>query len=181
MPEALASFMSNNYGNNYYVADLDGTSTSAGSADGFSLDDDDIVDANSIAVYKSSADKKNLRSSAGSLRATVKKEPVEAEPVLKPESHRKPPSAGNSGKSLLMPSKNSAVNVQDIIDEDDLIMNVLEEEAASGSSLLAGPSMNLNSDQIAVQNTMFDETSQVSSCCTLFARNSLLIAISASG
>jgi hypothetical protein len=160
MPEALASFMSNNYGNNYYVADVDGASTGACSADGFSLDDADEIDTNNMAIYKTRA-AKNRHSGAGTMQAAVKQEPVEVEQVPMPRTLRRQPSAGNSGKSLLIPSKSIPENEQDAIDEDDLIMNVLEDVRAGGS-LLAGPSMSLDSDQIAVQNTMFDETSQVS-------------------
>lgn len=64
-PESLANFITNNYTpDNYYVADQDGASNSAGSVDGFGFDDIDVIDTNNMAIYSGGAIKKDSRSSA---------------------------------------------------------------------------------------------------------------------
>lgn len=155
IPEALASFITNNYENNYYVPDMNTTSPNSGSGDGFSLDDIDEIDTNNMEIYKNG--RRTLRSGTNSLRTSVKQEPVEPESLNQHEPVQRQTASGKGGKSLLIPSKNIVNNAQNVVDEQ-VLYDVLGDQAAS---LIPGSSMDLGSDQIAVQNTMFDETSQV--------------------
>lgn len=139
IPAALNNIIANNYGNNYYVADIDGAN-GAGSVEGLDLEDIDEIDTNSMAIYSEETFKKDRPSGA----AGVKKEPVVA------DSTQAMPS---SGKSLLIPL---AADSQLEIDAD-LMMNVLEDQVASSSS----NAQDLNTNSLAVSNNMFDETSQV--------------------
>lgn len=144
IPAALNNIIANNYGNNYYVADIDGASNGAGSVEGLGLDDIDEIDTNNMAIYSGKTFKKDRTSGA----AGVKKEPVVADST---------DAMPSSGKSLLIPT---AAETQQEIDAD-LMMNVLEDQVASSS----GNTQDLNTNSLAISNNMltFDETSQVCS------------------
>lgn len=134
MPDALTNFMANNYGNDYYVADVDRHDD--GNSNGLDLEEIDEIDTKNMKIYQPV--KKERRAGVAS------KEPVKAEQQ-----------ETSIGDSLLIPSKTIAGSTQEEIDTD-LMLNALSEQAAGTSASMQTPS-------IAQPNTMFDESSQVSS------------------
>lgn len=138
-PESLANFITNNYASdNYYVADQDLASNSAGSADGFGFDDIDEIDTKNMAIYSDGAKKMEDVRAAGIKDSTsIKQEPVKGELAR---------------KSLLLPSNSASGSVQQTLDTD-LMLNVLDQ-GSTGSS-------EKDDKTAAAQNSMFDETSQV--------------------
>lgn len=135
IPASLKNFITNNYGNNYYVADLDAASTGAGSVEGLcGLDDVDEIDTNNMAIYSGDANRKD--------RATMmNQESLSADSRAKELPTQMP----STGKSLLITPNSST---QEDIDAN-LILNVLGDQIASTSGN-------------GISNNMFDETSQVS-------------------
>jgi len=151
VPDVLANFVTNNYGNNYYVADQDGLSN-GDSLDGLGLDDMDEIDTNNMTTYKAVPAKKDRSGGAGKFSASVKQEPVDLESLAMPESLVLP----SAGKSLLMPSETNAGNSSQI---DADMLNALADQELNSGNILPGPS---SADPMVAQNTMFDENSQVS-------------------
>lgn len=155
MPDSLTNFIANNYGDNYCVADVDGTSTSA--VDELGLDDIDEIDTKNMAIYSRTPTKRERRS-GGTSQQNMKKEPTDKEAIKVSEVPRKSQSVG---QSLLIPSENA--ESQEMVNQidADLMLNALNEQP-TGSDLLGGNMENQMMDPLAAQNTIFDETSQVS-------------------
>lgn len=164
-PESLANFISNNYASdNYYVADHDVASNSAGSIDGFGLDDIDEIDTNNMAIYSGVPIKKENRAEAGMHKGAsgMKKESVDSGEVIKldqasaqQKASRKVLTTATNSKSLLLPSNTDIGNVQGAVDAD-IMLNVMGQldQGSSGSSE--------NGNKVtAAQNSVYDETSQV--------------------
>lgn len=156
LPDGLANFISNNYGNNYHVADLDGASNSAGSIDGLGLEDVDEIDTKNMTIYSGVGDKRERRPVR---QQQLKKEPVEVE-TINDQSQM----SNTTTSSLLLPSNLGAQEIDPI--DADLMLNTLgDQPTGSGNSLSGldqGSDNGLGSQSIA-QNQLFDETSQVSS------------------
>lgn len=145
MPDVLTNYINNNYGNNYLVADQDGTSNAA---DALDLDDIDEIDTNNMAIYSGAPIKR-------SQKPDLKKEPVEIDTVPLPEKVQVPKS------SLLVPANDNGQTSQQEIDAD-LMLNVLGDQATR-DDIFAGTSglNNTTADPAVPQHTLFDETSQV--------------------
>lgn len=157
MPDVLTNFITNNYGDNYYVADQDGTSASV---DELGLDDiDEEIDTKNMAIYSGASKKKERRTGSGTSQQQLKKEPTDTESKSVPETSRKSQSIG---ESLLIPSEsiNDSLEMDNAIDAD-LMLNALNEQP-SGSDLMEGNMENQMMDPLVNQNTIFDESSQVS-------------------
>lgn len=157
MPDVLTNFITNNYGDNYYVADQDGTSASV---DGLGLDDiDEEIDTKNMAIYSGASKKRERRTGSGTSQQQLKKEPTDAESKSVPETSR---TSQSIGKSLLLPSESigDSLEMDNAIDAD-LMLNALNEQP-SGSDLMEGNMENQMMDPLVNQNTIFDESSQVS-------------------
>lgn len=153
--DVFANFITNNYANNYYVADQD-ASNSVGSVDGLGLDEIDEIDTKNMAIYSADLPIKKERSTGGGAiintsvttaqQKQLKNENTEAKPTKMPETPKMEPSAS---KSLLLP--NSAENIQELNSADaDLMLNILGDSTGQ----MAGSNVALN--------TGYDEMSQVS-------------------
>lgn len=166
--DVFANFFTNNYANNYYVADQDG-SNSAESVDNLGLDEIDEIDTNNMAIYSANLPIKKERRNAGviinsSEKSTVqkqqkqpmKKEPTPAKAVKMLETPKVSPS---HSKSLLLPKRPESV--QELNAEDaDLMLNILGDQSTDNNNSAADN--NQNSDATTTQNVVYDETSQVS-------------------
>lgn len=159
MPEDIASFITNNnYGNDCYVADIDGTSNSA---DGLSFDDVDEIDTNSMEIYSGAPIKRERLAEAGGTKKVqqqAKREPENSKTV---EQKRK---AQSSTKSLLIPSKNEQPVSNDPSLDADLMLNLMGDLESTATNIDgAGTSgMAEGTSDTATQNLLFDEIEDVS-------------------
>lgn len=149
IPASITDYMANNYGDNYYVADYDG---SAGSVD-LGLEDIDEIDTNSMAIYNDASAKKELRSSKRS-QNNSNQEPVNKN-TMNVASAKKTSQLPN--KSLLIAPSKDGNDSSSLIDAD-LMLN-FDEQLADNAN--AGTSGNLDSNTVEAQNTLFDDASQV--------------------
>lgn len=141
--------MANNYGNNYYVADNNG---SAGSID-LGLDDIDEIDTNSMAIYNDApAAKKEVR--GGKRTQNVSKQDSANTNSMNVADARRSPQIPN--KSLLIAPNKDANEASSLIDAD-LMLNVFDEQLTDNSAGTSG----LLDNKVEAQNTLFDDVSQV--------------------
>lgn len=153
--------MTNNYGNNYYVADNNG---SAGSID-LGLDDIDEIDTNSMAIYNDApVAKKELR--GGKRTQNVSKQDSANTNSMNVADARRSPQIPS--KSLLIAPSQDGNEASSLIDAD-LMLNVFDDQLTDNNS--AGTSGLLdNNMKVEAQNTLFDDASQVKagSPCLVF-------------
>lgn len=163
----MSNFITNNYANNYYVADQD-ESISAGSVDGLGLDEIDEIDTNNMAIYSADLPIKKERRTANvilnnSVRPTQVQQPKKEKTVTMPvKVIQEPPKESRpTSESLLLPSSSECNQELNSVDAD-LMLNILGDDPSTSNKNDAGGSNQMNDSNVA-RNSVYEETSQVSS------------------
>lgn len=163
--EIFDNFITNNYANNYYVAD---GSNSAGSVDGLGLDEIDEIDTNNMAIYSADLPVKKERRTGGVIINTSvdSSQPKQAESLKEGSTEVKslnvletPKVSPSSSLSLLLP--NAAENINELNSADaDLMLNILGEPTTSAEKQVDASGQMVEAN--VPLNIGYDETSQVS-------------------